>query len=30
MTGLMAGWDWYATWAHLAGVDDITDHRAGE
>jgi len=30
ITGLMAGWDWYATWAHLAGVDDITDHRAAK
>jgi len=25
--GLMAGWDWYATYAALAGVDP-TDHRA--
>jgi len=25
--GLMAGWDWYATWAALAGVDP-TDMRA--
>ena len=24
--GLMGGWDWYATWAALAGVEDITDH----
>jgi hypothetical protein len=30
ITGLVAGWDWYATWAHLAGVDDITDHRAAK
>ena len=27
LTGLMAGWDWYATYAALAGVDP-TDHRA--
>jgi len=26
--GLMGGWDWYATWAALAGVEDITDHKA--
>lgn len=26
-TGLMAGWDWYATYAALAGVDP-TDHKA--
>ena len=26
--GLMAGWDWLATWAHLGGVADITDHKA--
>ena len=26
--GLMAGWDWLATWAHLGGVTDITDHKA--
>lgn len=24
----MAGWDWYATVAALAGVDDPTDHKA--
>ncbi len=24
----MAGWDWLATWAHLGGVADITDHKA--
>ncbi len=24
----MAGWDWLATWAHLGGVLDITDHKA--
>lgn len=22
------GWDWLATWAHLGGVDDVTDHKA--
>lgn len=26
-TGLMAGWDWYATYCFLAGVDP-TDHKA--
>ena len=26
--GLMGGWDWYATWAALAGVEDISDHKA--
>ena len=26
-TGLMAGWDWYATYCSLAGVDP-TDHKA--
>lgn len=26
-TGLMAAWDWFATIAGLAGVQDITDHR---
>ena len=26
--GLMAGWDWYATYAGLAGVSDPTDHAA--
>lgn len=25
--GLMAAWDWYSTYAHLAGVDP-TDHKA--
>ena len=30
ITGLMTGWDWFATWAHLAGVNDITDHRAAK
>lgn len=24
----MAGWDWYATYARLAGIEDLTDHRA--
>lgn len=28
ISGLMTGWDWFATWAHLAGVDDITDRKA--
>jgi hypothetical protein len=27
LAGLMAGWDWYATYATLAGVDP-TDHKA--
>merc|ERR1712039_817711 len=26
--GMMAAWDWFATIAGLAGVQDITDHRA--
>ena len=26
--GLMAGWDWLATWAALGGVTDITDYKA--
>ena len=26
----MAGWDWYATYAILAGIDDLTDYRAQE
>ena len=26
--GLIAAWDWYATFARLAGVDDIVDKRA--
>jgi len=26
--GMMAAWDWFATIAKLAGVADITDHRA--
>jgi len=27
-TGLMAGWDWFATYCHLAGGIDPTDHQA--
>jgi arylsulfatase I/J len=26
--GMIAAWDWYATFARLAGVKDVTDHRA--
>lgn len=29
-TGMMAAWDWFATIAGLAGVKDITDHRAAK
>lgn len=28
LDGLAGIWDWYATFAHLAGVDDISDPRA--
>ena len=30
LEGLSTIWDWYTTFAHIGGIDDVTDHAAAE